>query len=242
MSFDASWLALREPADGRARDAGLLQAFREAVPEGARVVDLGSGTGSTWRAVEDPTCCYDWILTDHDEGLLAEAERRTGAATRVVDLARSVEEVVEEAAAVTASALIDLVSAAWLERLASACSGKVIYVALNVDGDDEWRPAHYEDGAVEAAFARDMGRDKGFGPALGSRAGEALREILSEQWVVQTASSPWQLERGRDAALIEALAVGTARAAGASADWLAARRAAESVRIGHVDLLAIPKG
>ncbi|MFO7855736.1 MAG: hypothetical protein R6V44_11045, partial [Paracoccaceae bacterium] len=61
------------------------------------------------------------------------------------------------------------------------------------------------------------------------------------------APSPWRLTPA-DRPLIEALAGGCAEAAAetgaldpaALADWRAARRAAATVEIGHLDLLALP--
>src|SRR3546814_3848965 len=72
---------------------------------------------------------------------------------------------------VTASALFDLVSAAFIERFADAVvrAGAAVYVALDVDGTAEWSPPHPDDTAVAAAFRRDQVIDKGFGPALGDR-------------------------------------------------------------------------
>ncbi|MEO9788899.1 MAG: methyltransferase type 11, partial [Aurantimonas coralicida] len=52
--FDTNWLDLREPADGAARDTGLLQgavAWLEGAGDAPLAVDLGCGTGSTLRAV-----------------------------------------------------------------------------------------------------------------------------------------------------------------------------------------------
>ncbi|HKH34927.1 MAG TPA: hypothetical protein VKA80_12340, partial [Beijerinckiaceae bacterium] len=50
--FSADWLALREPADHRARNRELLAQLRArfAGQEAVTVVDLGSGTGSNLRA------------------------------------------------------------------------------------------------------------------------------------------------------------------------------------------------
>lgn len=79
--FSAQWLALREPADHRARDR-LLQAKVVAYLEGLadqrttalRLVDLGSGSGSNLRALAPqlPTTQH-WTLVDYDPALLAAA-------------------------------------------------------------------------------------------------------------------------------------------------------------------------
>lgn len=73
--FDAAWLALREPHDLRARDAGLADRFAAAVAAGrgrpVRLLDLASGTGASLRALA-PVIGVDqhWTLVDHDDGLV----------------------------------------------------------------------------------------------------------------------------------------------------------------------------
>jgi hypothetical protein len=86
-----------------------------------------------------------------------------------------------------------------------------------------------------------MRRDKGLGPALGAEAGPHLVAALRARgYSVTMADTPWRLEAPRDAALIAALADGSADATGANAGWRAARRAAARVTIGHLDVLALP--
>lgn len=74
-AFDAAWLALREPHDLRARDAGLADRFAAAVAAGSsrpvRILDLASGTGASLRALA-PVIGVDqhWTLVDHDDGLV----------------------------------------------------------------------------------------------------------------------------------------------------------------------------
>ena len=111
------WLALREPADARARDeaAGtllppLLQVLKQAQAlknqaqsisqtegqtegqtAGLRVVDLGSGTGANlrWLAPRLPSPDRQhWTLVDHDPGLLARGPvHATALRADVADLA-----------------------------------------------------------------------------------------------------------------------------------------------------------
>lgn len=71
--FSADWLALREPADQRARNRDLLLALvawrqhRETLP----VVDLGAGTGATLRALAAELGGRQvWLLLDQDRQLL----------------------------------------------------------------------------------------------------------------------------------------------------------------------------
>lgn len=150
---------------------------------------------------------------------------------------------------VTASALFDLVSEAFIETFAAAVAraGAAVYVALDVDGTSEWSPPRADDAAVAAAFRRHQGIDKGFGRALGPDATAVLTWALTAHgYDVRTQKSPWRLGP-EQAELMSALADGwadAARAAGldaAVADrWLAARRTATGCVIGHTDLFATP--
>ena len=71
------------------------------------------------------------------------------------------------------SALLDLVSAAWLARLCDTLTVPFL-ACLTADGRDTWQPRHPHDALVRTAFRRDMRRDKGFGPALGTAAPTVL--------------------------------------------------------------------
>ncbi len=103
------------------------------------------------------------------------------------------------------------------------------------------------DAAVLAAFHADQRRDKGLGPALGPDAHAHLADRLSKLgYEVFEGSSDWKLKQPADAALIAALADGSAAAvaeavgADRADDWRAARVTAHRVTIGHRDLLALP--
>lgn len=143
MSFEAEWLALREPADRAARDPALLAAAVQ-VAEGGWVLDLGCGTGSTARAFASVGGrVAGWRLFDGDARLLAEAVARTPGAEGVEgDLADLPALPLEGIGLVTASALLDLVSHAWIEGLAArlAEAGVGFYAALSVDGRMAWTP------------------------------------------------------------------------------------------------------
>ncbi len=240
MSFDATWLDLREPADHAARDTALLIAARAYLGPGLGV-DLGCGTGSTVRAFGGGR----WRLVDLDPDLLAFAAKRCpGAEMVTADLGDVDGLPVADARLVTASALFDLVSRDWLEAFADRMAeGRLgVYAALSYDGVMTWVPARPDDAAVTAAFNAHQGGDKGFGPALGPAAGPALAEAFGARgYVVRMAESPWRLGPGQRA-LAEALVEGIADAAGAPA-WGQARRAASAVSacsIGHWDVLALP--
>jgi SAM-dependent methyltransferase len=158
---------------------------------------------------------------------------------------------------VTASALLDLVGTAWLHRLvaASAASRVALLMSLSVDGRHVWTPRDPEDAAVGNQFAEHQRGDKGLGPALGAGAVAALEQALvSAGYRVFTATSDWWVD-GRASpqamALQCALIEGMAAAASEQSRFLALsfrgwkqRRLAlatrSQLRVGHLDLLALP--
>jgi SAM-dependent methyltransferase len=255
VSFDLAWLALREPADAAARDPGLLEAAiahlaGEAAP---RVLDLGCGSGATCRAFAGRPRGVRWRLVDNDPVLLAAASRACGAGVEVVrqDLADIERLPLEGVRLVTASALLDLCSRAWIGALASRLAAAEIgvYAALSYDGRLRWEPAAEGDAAVVTAFNRHQRRDKGLGPALGPEGAASLAAELGRRgYRVGTAPSPWRLGPA-EAALQRAMIDGVARAAGevelAAGGWAQARRAASGAStciVGHLDVLALPAG
>lgn len=245
MSFETAWLDLREPADHAARSGDLLNSFARRLPTSPKIIDLGSGTGSTMRAVSSVRSDVKWLLTDNDPVLLAEAKRRApDISTLEVDLAGDLAKALAgEADAITASALIDLVSAAWLDELIRLVKGRMIYIALSYNGHEDWSPSHPHDDEILSAFQTHQRGDKGFGPSLGPDAvGYFAKALKTAGYVVETAPSPWILQPG---ALINALAdgvTGAAIEAGVETkiadQWLQARRGSAVCSVGHVDLLA----
>ena len=79
--FSAQWLALREPADHRARDRALQNKVCEQLANVARteqravrLIDLGCGSGSNLRALATSLPAQQhWTLVDYDPLLLAAA-------------------------------------------------------------------------------------------------------------------------------------------------------------------------
>lgn len=250
--FSADWLDLREPADHAARDGGLLTALRTwaGARQGLLVMDLGSGTGSTCRALAEVLPDARWRLVDADGALLADAARRhPGIDLMQTDLAATPLPRPEGVGLVTASALFDLVSAEWAGRFCDRliAARLPLYAALSYDGIMRWMPEHGLDGAVTAAFNRHQVGDKGFGPALGPHAAEFLADRLAAAgWRVELAGSPWrlaadelhfQLLRGIAAAVRETGDLPPE----AVADWLHFREThADDGWIGHTDLWALP--
>jgi SAM-dependent methyltransferase len=265
-SFSAKWLALREPYDQLARSTTVLDAVAAAFHDrrAISVVDLACGTGATLRAIASHLPALQaWRLVDNDLGLLAQAavlarppDRNVEA--RPVDLVRDLELALDGAIdLITTSALLDLVSADWLERLAVEAAARrlPVYAALTYQGRATLAPAEPFDLEIVAAVNRHQRRDKGFGPALGPEAAlAALRSFERVGYTVVTGSSDWVFgPEDRDIQL-EVLA-GFAGAAAdlddlpadAIAAWLARRRnlveeGQSSMRVGHIDFLAIPTG
>ena len=80
--FSAEWLALREPADHRARSPALVAELRSvfAGRDTAAIIDLGCGTGSNLRALAASLPRrQSWRLVDRDPALLGAARERLAA-------------------------------------------------------------------------------------------------------------------------------------------------------------------
>ena len=265
--FSAEWLALREPYDGRARNRdvlGSVAAAALAAGDAVGVVDLACGTGSTLRALAPrlpPR--QDWRLVDNDLSLLARAaggKMVPGVAvTRIpVDLTRDLEVALDGPVnLVTASALLDLVSPDWLDRLVTEVAARRLpfYAALNYDGRVVFDPADPLDSAVIAAVNLHQQTDKGFGPALGPRAAEAaIAAFEAAGYVVVHGRSDWHLQPRDHDMQRDVLSgwAGAAREIGAvslpdAAAWLTRRRdllaaGRSTITVGHVDIFARPIG
>jgi len=272
--FSADWLQQREPFDTAARDeaarrlqlAARLHAMAPPAGTPWRVIDLGCGTGANQRWLAPRLGgAQQWLVLDHDAALLRgwpPSVSGPGFEASVVcqqmDLAQHLEALPWHAAhLVTASALLDLVSADWLQRmvaLAVAARSAMLFT-LNVDGRHDWEPVDPLDSAVGRLFARHQRRDKGFGPALGGAAVPVLRRALQGSgYRVFSATSDWRLhslESAHAGAMQHALVDGMAQAAceqdpasiAALEAWRQRRHALAAsgrLSVGHVDLLALP--
>ncbi len=280
-TFDPDWLALREPFDAGARSRALAETLADRLPARPRLLDLGAGSGSLFRwlapiigrsqawvfadadtdllryALDDTADWAEdqgWTVSTPGRALLVHAPTGTWRIeTRRVDLAGPIGELNPAMAdAVTCSALLDLVSADWIDRLVAQLRTPLL-ACLTVDGRDRFRPAHPLDGLVMSGFRRDQSRDKGFGPALGPRALPVLQAALAARGFTATAAtSDWRIAAG-DRDMLEELVLSHADVAlhtlpaqrEAIGEWEAWRldqiaRRRLTVQIGHRDCLAFP--
>jgi hypothetical protein len=262
--FSADWLALREPHDVRARNPAVLAAVVAALKgtPSVRVVDLACGTGSTLRALAPQLpASQHWTLADNDLSLLARASetsrpKRVAVTALPLDLNRDLEAALDGPVdLITTSALLDLVSEAWFERLAVEIAARSIplYAALSYDGRIEIAPADSFDASIITAVNAHQRTDKGFGPALGPRATViAITRFESLSYAVVHGASDWVIGPDDREMQMEIFA-GWAGAARDMSDvpvadtiaWLTRRRDAvtvgrSSIRVGHVDLFARP--
>jgi SAM-dependent methyltransferase len=264
--FSAEWLALREPYDARARSPAVLDATVALLKDypSITVVDLACGTGSTLRALAPRISTQqNWLLVDNDLGLLARATAMTRpmgvTATAIpLDLNRDLEAVLDgHVDLITTSALLDLVSDAWLERLAVEIAARSIpiYAALSYDGRIELGPSDPFDAAIIAAVNGHQRTNKGFGPALGPAAASlTIARFEKLGYSVVHGASDWVIEPD-DRDIQNEILAGWAGAACEIGDvaladtvrWLTRRREAvtgglSSIRVGHVDIFARPTG
>jgi len=262
--FAAEWLSLRERYDRAARNATVLEAVAGAFLDrgSLAIVDLACGTGATLRAISPRLPSrQSWRLVDNDLGLLAQASTlsRPPQVTVVatpVDLARDLELALDGPLdLVTTSALLDLVSAEWLDRLIAEAAARrlPIYAALSYDGRAVVEPRVEFDSVVLAGFNQHQRADKGFGPALGPSAATRTAERCQHfGYAVVQGRSDWAFgpeDRDIQAALFagwaEVAPQSTSLSAGEIAGWLGKRRGAlaegrSHLRIGHVDIFARP--
>ncbi|MEM9382965.1 MAG: class I SAM-dependent methyltransferase [Planctomycetota bacterium] len=210
--FDAAWLALRERADDAARSAATARFVDALTPRAAelRVLDLGAGSGNNAahlapRIGARADLPQRWTLVDDDAALLERAASRVRAIegvsrvdARVADLATGLSDLaLGDVDVVTATALFDLASAAWIDRCADAIAGAgvpAVLAALTVDGRVEWTPKDPLDARASELFHSDMERDKGLGVALGGGAADALVAALSRRgYACEVVDSAWRL-------------------------------------------------
>jgi len=211
--FSADWLSLRQPADYQARSQHLNALLREWLQRQPSnkvgqylpaLVDLGTGLGSNAgylaKILDKP---QKWLLIDQDTGLLAAATARLerlglNIETRALQLLPHTFAglLPADTRLVTASALIDLVSAQWLQALVKEVADKraALLVVLSYAGRFDLSPRHPDDDLLRSLVNQHQHGDKGLGAALGPNATAALSaELKSSGYNVHVAASDWQL-------------------------------------------------
>jgi SAM-dependent methyltransferase len=263
----SDWLALREPADAAARAPVLAEALRRHLPDGGTEIhDLGCGTGSMarWLAarLDGP---QHWVLYDRDDELLAlaSADPPSGAAdgavvgveTRRRDITRLDAGDLAGATLITASALLDMMTADELHRLVETCvrAGCPVLITLSVIGRVDLAPADSLDRCVMEAFNAHQRRTTGGGRLLGpDAAGAAVGAFTRLGHHVVVRPSLWRLGPDRSelaaewftgwlaAACEQRPELGEAAHAYAWRRLTQATAGALSVTVHHRDLLAVP--
>lgn len=216
----STWLGLREAADAAARSAELVTLVHQHLAGAARLVihDLGCGTGSMgrWLAplLSGP---QHWIMYDRDPDLLelAAANMTDRAAdgapvtveTRRCDVTRLTAEDIGrprpgkggrrgDAGLVTASALLDLLTADEVERIVAACAGAgcPALLTISVAGRVELSPDDPLDTEIAAAFNAHQRRTTGIRRLLGPDAVEATADAFARCAMPTVLHpSPWRL-------------------------------------------------
>jgi len=249
------------------------------------VLDLACGTGANLRELaprlKGP---QQWTLVDHDPKLLQELPEAVAAWARAegfiaqagirsirmegpdwqaqvqiecVDLASNFDTVsFAGTRLVTASALLDLVSARWVEALVERArsAGAAMLFALTVDGRVTWGPPVDGDEEVDKLFTSHQRRDKGFGPALGAEAvGFVASRLDAIGYDTVQTPSDWCIEGSKGArakAMLAAMVQGMAAAAleqdptarSRIHEWMQKRLDVVDrtrLRVGHQEILAI---
>lgn len=263
------WLALREPADAASRAAELAEALRRSLDDARPVVvhDLGCGTGSMarWLAPRLPGPQL-WVMYDQDPVLLRHAAaalparardgRPIAVQARQRDVSNLTDEEMAGATIVTASALLDILTADEVERIVDGCvkARCATLLTLSVVGRVELTPADPLDAEIAEAFnahqRRMTERGRLIGPSA-SRMAVALFEHAGAEVVVRP--SVWRLGSANTDLLIEWFAgwIGAACEQRpdltlSTADYVG-RRLAEAaegtlrVDVHHEDVLAWPR-
>jgi hypothetical protein len=250
------WLVLREPADAAARSAELAERLARQLSAAGRLVihDLGGGSGAMgrWLAPRLPGRQH-WVVHDRDAQLLELAvtapPNSATVEARRSDITWLTPDDLAGADLVTASALLDLLTADELVRLLRACIGRPMLLTLTVVGRITLTPADPLDASIGAAFNAHQRRGRLLGPDAVAAALEVLSGMRAEVYI---RPSPWRLD-ATHADLIAELLDGWFAAACEQEPVLAAdacayreRRLAQAaagqlaVTVDHADLLVLP--
>jgi hypothetical protein len=205
-----------------------------------------------------------WLAVDNDLSLI---ERQPKAlegtdfecqlSSRQWDLAGNLHSLpLDDCHLVTASALLDLVSASWLQSLAVRCqmTRATVLFALNYDGRMECLPREPNDEWLGNLINRHQQGDKGFGPALGPSATRHACVVFEAcGFASRTTASDWLIEPEEQALQRELIAGWTAAAHEIAPlermrieQWSRRRTehvmvGASRILVGHQDFMAWPK-
>jgi hypothetical protein len=262
------WLDLREAADAAARARDLVTQLIRGRAANTRWVihDLGCGTGAMGRWLAPLLDgSQHWVLHDRDADLLGlavadvPAPAPDGASVTVEarqsDVTRLRPADLAGATLITASALLDMLTADELGTLITACAGagSPILLTLSVVGRVSLTPTDPLDERVAAAFNAHQRRGTDRGPLLGPDAVAFAIELCGQFGAdVAVRPSPWRLGASHFALTWEWL-IGWIGAAcehqseltAEASDYLDRRRAqleagGLAITVGHADLLALP--
>jgi Methyltransferase domain len=269
VQVSPEWLRLREAADAAARASELVAQVRQRLRANGRAVihDLACGTGSMGRWLAPQlTGTQHWIMYDRDAGLLAHAAAdlprlATDGAdvtieTRQRDITRLDCGYLADASLITASALLDIMTADELDRFVTTCAeaGCPVLVTISVIGRVDLTPADPLDEHITRAFNAHQRRTAGDRRLLGPDAVEAAVDTFARLGAdVLVRPSAWRLDGAEEALAVEWFTgwVGAAceqRPELASAAASYARHRLSEARAGrlrvtvhHQDLLATPR-
>jgi hypothetical protein len=252
------WLVLREPADAAARSAELAERLARHLAPARRLVihDLGGGSGAMGRWLAPRLARRQhWVVHDRDAELLERAVAAPPPSATVEarrsDVTRLAPDALAGASVVTASALLDMLTADELTRMLGACTAAAcpVLLAMTVTGRVTLTPADPLDAPICAAFDDHQRRGGLLGPDAVAAAVDQLHATGAE---VLVRPSPWRLEAAHADLTAEWLDGWVAAAceqepalaadAGAYRDRRLARAAAGdlAVTVEHADLLVLP--
>lgn len=251
------WLALREPADAAARSVELVDRIVPRLPARPVVHDLGCGTGSMgrWLAPLLPGPQH-WVLYDRDADLLAHAVKNPPDGVTVEIRERDISRLdpgdLAGAALITASALLDIMTADELDRFVDSClqAGCPVLLTITVVGRVELTRQDPMDRQFCEAFNAHQRRTVGDRRLLGPDAVDAAAAAFARRGAeVHVRQSPWRLGPADSALTTEWLAgwIGAAceqRPELAASDYRDRRLAAAAAGrlaavVHHQDLLAL---
>ena len=189
------------------------------------VIDLGTGTGSNLRYLcKELKGNQIWQLIDNDENLLKTIPAYTKkwaiknkllvkelgneflikgeniechAYIQQKNLSDLTDIKIPEKALVSCSALLDLVSKNWIKTLAKKCMRikATILFTLNYDGYIKFKPCEEDDKLVRSLINKHQLKNKGFGNAMGPKAGNMAVQVFSEiGYNIRSQYSNWKIK------------------------------------------------